>query len=168
MNYPFKLLTIHSRGQAITHFNQKRPRPPPDTTMIFLRQKLEQLGYVTVSSHLAFIETVSTQDGAPQHKRQSIYPFGIQFSQIIMSRIAAVDGEINLALIEICQVCAGWDGCDLSFRTNRCPNVAPPDSSIRGTNVPKCHLLYAEWPSNFLIQFSRTPSRRDSAHIMNQ
>lgn len=48
------------------------------------------------------IKTVSTHCGAPQHKHQSIHPFCIQF-WMIMSHVAAFDGEINLALIEICQ-----------------------------------------------------------------
>lgn len=68
------------------------PRLPPDRTMIFFQNTLK-LGYVTVRTHCR----------APQHKHQSIYPFCIQFSWMIMSRIAAFDREINLALIEICQ-----------------------------------------------------------------
>lgn len=105
----------------------------------FFRKTLEQLGYVTVSSHLAFIETISAQDRAPQHKHQSIYPFYIQFSQIIMSRVAAVDGEINLALIEICHflqavmdaiyhsghICAWTSLLLTALSWQECPKMSP-------------------------------------------
>lgn len=65
-----------------------------------------------------------------------------------MSRVAAFDGEINLALIEICHFLQGCDGCDLSFWTNLCLNVPPPDSSIvarMSQNVTCC------MPSDLLI-----------------
>lgn len=82
-------------------------------------------------THLTFIETLPTLGRAPpQHKHWSIYPFCKQFLWMITSHAAAVDGEINLALIEICQFLRVCDGCDLSFRINLCLDVPPPDSSI--------------------------------------
>lgn len=58
-----------------------------------------------------------------------------------MSHVAASDGEINLALIEICQFERRCDGCDLSLGTNRwpepLPRPLPPDSSIAARTSPK-------------------------------
>lgn len=63
------------------------------------------------------------------------------FCRMIMSHVAASDGEINLALIEICQFERHCDGCDLSLGTNRwpdpLPHPLPPDSSIVARTSPK-------------------------------
>lgn len=106
-------LKVNTRGTAgfgTTWTNKRFSYWPtkafgPSLTHIILptKRQLEQLGYVSVSSHRALIQTVSTHGRATQHKHQSIYPFCIQFSAMIMSRVCAADGEINLALIEICQ-----------------------------------------------------------------